>query len=58
MAARGVPSHLESPELCLAAAGEAKGVKEGTAGVAVVHGLELAALAQPVVLGAGLLEVH
>ena len=57
-AACGVPAHLVFPELRLAATGQAKGVEEGTARVAVVHGLELAALAQPVVLGAGILEVH
>ena len=50
--------HLVLPELRLAAAGEAKGVEEGAAGVAICHGLELAALTQPVVLGSGLLEVH
>ena len=58
MATHGVPAHLVFPELRLAAAGQAKGVKEGATRVAVVHGLELAALAQPVVLGAGLLKVH
>ena len=58
MAARGVPAHLVFPELRLAAAGEAKGVEEAAARVAIVHGLELAALAQPVVLGARFLEVH
>jgi len=51
-------SHLKPPVLGFAAAGQTKGVKEAAARVAVVLGLELAALSKPVVLGSGVLEVH
>jgi len=51
-------SHLKPPVLGTAAAGQTKRVKEAAARVAVVHGLELAALSKPVVLGSGVLEVH
>lgn len=51
-------SHLKPPVLVFAAAGQAEGVKEAAAWVAVVLGLELAALSKPVVLGSGVLEVH